>query len=73
MRYWLRYLLWLEDRFWRWLSNILPMRLIYWATVRACGRCTSLEYGNSTPDDVSILDLMQRIDTVSGGDTRPIL
>jgi hypothetical protein len=50
------------DRFWSWLAWKLPRRLAYWASIRVSAYATMGEYGNTSPNDISIMDALRRWD-----------
>lgn len=52
---------WLLDRAIGW-AMYCPAWLRYVVTISACAKATTGQYGSDHPDDVSVLDLLQRID-----------
>lgn len=50
------------DAFYRWLVRLFPLQLLYWAANEAAARVTSGKfYGNSDPNEVSIMEMLRRL------------
>lgn len=56
------------EKFIIWFVWLLPAKLIYYCAVRAAANATTGDYGNKTPGDVSIIDMLEAWSSGRGGD-----
>lgn len=49
-----------RERFWMWLAWRLPLRLVYWATVRCAAHATTGQYGDTVTPGVTIIQMLER-------------
>lgn len=63
--------LWWDVRYWAkrraeallmWTANRMPRKLRYWTTVMSCAEATTGRYSNTVVTDLSITDMLKRID-----------
>jgi len=48
------------EKFYMWLSNRLPKRLVYWTSIRLMSNATSGEYSNQIVPELTAMDALVR-------------
>ena len=51
-----------EEKFWLWVSTLLPEALCYWATIRLLQNATTGKYSMQEVPAVTVIDALDRWD-----------